>query len=300
MKTCSYCGRQYPDDATVCAVDQEPLLNVVGGQPEPSERGKTTGLWRGAYGYDNKGPLATKVVAFTLILKQGWLGHFRGTVTEDAPMGMPGVGKVDGFFEWPTIEFTKQMPVGYMARPDGGRVTLREYFKEHGHACENELPSPPISYEGTFLDANRVQGFWVIKPIRLLSPDGWGVTLSQSTGLWCAEFITTDTKAKPITGPQQPFFDRSLLPDPEVLAKANSAFHSLGKFPVTDAETLLKRFEMKNIRFEIERDNSAMRRMMPFTAITGGYAGTAPMIEIFVHPDDETMAMNIINEGNSV
>jgi len=25
MKTCSYCGRQYPDDAEVCALDQQPL-----------------------------------------------------------------------------------------------------------------------------------------------------------------------------------------------------------------------------------------------------------------------------------
>ncbi len=192
------------------------------------------------------------------------------------------------------------MPVGYITKADGGRGTLREYFMEHGHACDKELPSPPISYEGTFLDANRVQGFWVIRPIRVSSPDGWGITLSQTTGLWCAEFVTTDTRARPTTGPQQPFFDKSLLPDPEVLEKANSALHSLGKFPVADAETILKRFEAENIRFEIERDNSAMRQMTPFTAITGGYAGTAPMIEIFVHPDDESKAMTIINEGNPV
>jgi hypothetical protein len=294
MKTCSYCGRPYPDDATVCAVDEQPLTGSV------EARKKLTGIWRGAYGYDNTEASNEKVVSFTFILKHGWLGHFTGNVTEDAPLGTPGVGKVDGFFEWPTIEFIKQMPVGYIAKPDGNRATLREYFMEHGHACENELPSPPISYEGTFLDANRVQGFWVIKPIRVSLPDGMGVTLPQTTGLWCAEFNTTDTKAKPTNGPQQPFFDKSLLPDPEVLAKANSAFHSLGKFPVADAETFLKRFEMDNIRFEIERDNSAMRQMMPFTAITGGYAGTAPMIEIFVHLDDEAKAMTIINEGNSV
>ena len=29
MKTCSYCGREYPDDATVCAVDQTPLVADV-------------------------------------------------------------------------------------------------------------------------------------------------------------------------------------------------------------------------------------------------------------------------------
>jgi hypothetical protein len=25
MKTCSYCGKQYPEDAEICAVDQQPL-----------------------------------------------------------------------------------------------------------------------------------------------------------------------------------------------------------------------------------------------------------------------------------
>ncbi|HKW29918.1 MAG TPA: hypothetical protein VJT54_11315 [Verrucomicrobiae bacterium] len=300
MKKCSYCGREYADDTTVCPIDQEPLLNVVGGRVEPTERGKVSGLWRGAYGYENKGALGEKVIPFTLTLKQGWLGHFAGTVTEDTPMGMPGIGKVDGFFEWPTIEFTKQMPIGYIARPDGGMRTFREYFIEHGHVCENELPSPPVSCEGTFLDGNRVQGFWFIKPTRVSLPDGWGITVPQTTGLWCAEYITADIRAKPTTGPQQPFFDKSLLPEPEFLAEANSAFHSLGKFPVADAETLLKRFERENIRFEVARDDSAIRQMLPVTAIFGGYSGTAPMIEIFVHTADEARATAIINKGSQV
>jgi hypothetical protein len=28
MKKCSYCGKDYPDDATVCAVDQNPLVTI--------------------------------------------------------------------------------------------------------------------------------------------------------------------------------------------------------------------------------------------------------------------------------
>lgn len=300
MKRCSYCGREYSDEATICPIDQESLLNVVGGQVEPTERRKVSGLWRGAYGFESKGVPGEKVVPFTLTLKQGWLGHFAGTVTEDAPGGMPGIGKVDGFFEWPTIEFIKQMPVGYITRPDGSKMTFREYFMEHGHACENELPSPPISCRGTLLDGNRVQGFWLIKPARITLPDGWGITVPQTNGLWCAEFITTDIKAKPTTGPSQPFFDKSSLPESGVLTEANSAFHSLGKFPVADAESLLKQFDRENIRFEIGQDDSAMRQMMPFTAVTGGFAGTAPIIEIFVHPDDEMKAKAITNKGSQV
>jgi DNA-directed RNA polymerase subunit RPC12/RpoP len=28
MRNCSYCGKQYPDDAVVCAIDQQPLLDA--------------------------------------------------------------------------------------------------------------------------------------------------------------------------------------------------------------------------------------------------------------------------------
>ena len=29
MRTCSYCGKQYPDDAVVCAIDQQPLAALA-------------------------------------------------------------------------------------------------------------------------------------------------------------------------------------------------------------------------------------------------------------------------------
>ena len=37
MKSCSYCGAQYPDDTTMCAIDQTPLEQPVTHQeiPEP-------------------------------------------------------------------------------------------------------------------------------------------------------------------------------------------------------------------------------------------------------------------------
>jgi hypothetical protein len=33
MRTCSYCGKQYPDDAEVCAIDQQPLAELAESQP---------------------------------------------------------------------------------------------------------------------------------------------------------------------------------------------------------------------------------------------------------------------------
>ena len=211
---------------------------------------------------------------------------------------MPGIGQVDGFLDWPGIGFTKQMPIGYIATPGGSRITLREYFIEHGQTCGSEFPSPPIQYKGTFLDANRVQGYWVIRPARVSLPNGWGITLPQSVGLWCAQFSASDADTIPAEAPQQPYFDRTLVPKPEELADANRPFRSLGKFSVADAESFVRQFDAQNIRFEMGRDDVSMRAMTPFTASLGGYYGTATQIEIYVHPDDETKAKAIIDAGS--
>ena len=128
--------------------------------------------------------------------------------------------------------------------------------------------------------------------------------MPQTTGIWCAEFITDDMKAVPTGGPQEPFFDKTLLSPPDLPADAEEngdpAFRSMGKFPVMDAERFLKRFEEEKVRFEIARDDSAICQMMPFTAIMGGLSGTAPMIELFVHPDDEAKAIEIMGEDDKV
>ena len=211
MKTCPYCGKQYPDDAVVCAIDGEALSRSA------VDRKSIAGVWRGVYGYVAPGPLAKmKPVPFTLKLEQGWLGHFTGKVTEDAPEGIPGTGVIDGHFKSPTVEFTKQMPVGYVVRTDGSKITLREHILTQGGKCERELPSASIEYEGTFLDANRVQGTWVIKPQQIPISGGQSITIAETSGIWCAEFITADIKASPNGGPTEPYFDKSLLPEPEI------------------------------------------------------------------------------------
>jgi len=290
MKTCPYCGKQYPDEVIACAIDGESL------SPSHEVRKKIHGVWRGVYGYAGNGNLAKlNPVRFTLKLEQGWLEHFTGTVTEDAPDGMPGTGIIDGYYQSPTIEFTKQMPVGYITDADGGRMTFRDYVISQGHQCDHELPSSPIFYQGSFLDANRVQGLWEIKPHKIPLKGGLSVTGMESTGLWCAEFITTDLKSNPTSGPGEPFFDISLLPQPESPPEKEQqndpALRSLGKFSVADAEDILKRFEKAGIKFEINRDDTALSQMPPVTAATGGYSGMAPMIEIFVSPEDEAKAI---------
>jgi hypothetical protein len=206
MKKCPYCGKEYPDASTVCAVDGNQLLDT------PVYRKKITGLWRGVYGYIPSGTASPlKNVSFTLKLKQGWFGHFTGAVIEDAPEGMPGTGMIDGYYKSPNIEFTKGMPVGYFINKDGSRLTFREYILSQGHPCDHELPSPPIFYEGTFLDAGHVQGTWTIRPWKIPFPDGTGSMFGGRIGYWCAEFITEDLRVHATGGPKDAYFDKSLL-----------------------------------------------------------------------------------------
>ena len=42
MKKCTYCGKEYPDEATVCAIDHEPLVAKTPPAPEVLPVGSTT------------------------------------------------------------------------------------------------------------------------------------------------------------------------------------------------------------------------------------------------------------------
>ncbi len=297
MKTCPYCGEKYPDDATVCAVDGRELrdLDLV------VDRKKVSGVWRGVYGYGERKQLpGMRPVAFTLKLKQGWSAQFTGSVTEDAPYGTPGTGTVDGYYKSPTIEFTKQMPAGYMIGPDDTLITVREFILGKGHPCDHELPSALIFYRGTFLDTNRVQGTWLINPQTFRVPGAKPFTTVGASGFWCAEFVTADLNADPTSGPTEALFDKTLLSSGELADVEGVALHSLGKFPVQDTGRFLERFGQENIRFQIKGDDLAMLQMAPTTENTGGDSDTSQMIEVFVHPDDAEKALAITGEGKSI
>ena len=294
MKRCSYCGKEYSDDTVVCPVDGEDL-NAV-------KREKVTGVWRGVYVYGGPGGRTGKEpVAFTLRLKQGWASHFTGSVTEDPPHGAPGTGTIKGYFEMPGVEFAKQMPVGYVTGPDGERITLREHFISQGHPCDHELPSAPISYKGTFLDPNRVQGVWTIPPQRISLQDGYFYTTSRISGFWCAQFMGADEAGNPSGGPTEPLFDKALLTPEELEEIENPPRQRLGLFSVRDAERIMDRLTEEKIRFDPGRDDTAFYRMNAFMATYGGGGGgETPMILLFVHPEDMARAEAIVAEGQEV
>jgi hypothetical protein len=236
MNRCPYCGKQFPNDVTICPVDGQSLGGPM------ATRKKVTGVWRGCYGYGPRGNRpGFGPVTFTLELKQGWTSHFAGSVTEDAPAGMPGVGTVGGYFAFPNFELTKQMPVGYVIEEDGSRKTLRESLVDQGMDLQQELPGPPILYQGRFLDANRVQGTWIIQrqPIRL--PNGKTFTSSGGAGYWCAAFATDKPDAHPGGGPVTELFDKSRLTAKELADVEPPPPCCLGEFPAAEAQHWVER-----------------------------------------------------------
>jgi hypothetical protein len=176
MKTCPYCGKQYPDSAVVCPIDHQSLENQDGNRKD------VTGIWLGSYSYpQNPG---SPGVPFTLKLQQDSIGHFTGTVTEDATLGMPGTGIIEGKFAFPRIDFVKRMPVCYMTAGDGRRVTLREWLAAQDLVCEGDPPHPPVTYQGRFNDINEARGMWVIEPWEIPLAGGMSMPMGGASGAW--------------------------------------------------------------------------------------------------------------------
>jgi len=149
---------------------------------------KVTGTWRGTYAYEPAEPMSQRdPVAFTLTLKQGWFGRFTGSVTDDAAHGVPGVGVVVGYFSFPGIEFTKQMPVFYVTLPDRPVMTLREYLSEQGHTCERDVLHPPVFYQGEFSSPHRAQGTWIIRAAPIFLGGGRSIQMPETRGVWNME-----------------------------------------------------------------------------------------------------------------
>ena len=152
---------------------------------------KINGRWRGTYADDLSDTFPRlQPVQFVLNLKQGWFGHFTGSVTETPP-GTPGTGVIDGYFSFPRVEFKKQMPVGYILKPDGSHVTIRENVIAQGHPCERDIPGPVIMYEGEFNEMNRAQGTWIIYARHIPLADGLVLPTGRTTGIWNLELEVT-------------------------------------------------------------------------------------------------------------
>ena len=88
--------------------------------------------------------------------------------------------------------------------------------------------------------------------------------------------MTEDFKANPRGGPKEQLFDKSRLSPAELMEVEGLPPCSLGKFNVAGAHILIERRAHAGIQCRFSQDDSAMREMMPHTAVTGGYSGTGP------------------------
>ena len=147
-----------------------------------------SGIWRGAYRRDPSELSPARVpVPFTLTLKQGWFGRFTGSVVDDAALGMPGVGKIEGRFSYPKVSFVKRMPVACVGMRDGRLLTIREWMKEYSLPLERDIAHAPIYYVGDFADTTHARGTWAILPHPLELDDGRIVKMPGGTGVWDLE-----------------------------------------------------------------------------------------------------------------
>jgi hypothetical protein len=147
---------------------------------------RVTGTWMGTYSYDPSEPVAKLgAVTFTLTLKQqGWFGRFVGTVSEDAALGIPGVGGIEGYFSYPRIEFTKRMPRCFVTTEDGRLIPLRDYVAEEGYAWEHDMPHPAVFHQGQFSGPDCAAGTWTARPVRFPVGGGQMIVRAPVTGTW--------------------------------------------------------------------------------------------------------------------
>jgi len=142
------------------------------------------GVWDGQFLRDGAAP--GEGVPFTLTLKEGWFGRFRGTVREDpARGGVPEEGRIRGRVKGFNLRFVKWMPVLYM--PDG--TTASRYILEtQGVDVQHEIGHPPVIYEGRYDPENdRARGAWLFGPYKIfIWIDGVSVRheVERATGTW--------------------------------------------------------------------------------------------------------------------
>jgi hypothetical protein len=126
-------------------------------------------------------------VQFTLTLKQGWFGRFKGAVTDDGPGGMPETGVIKGRISFPKVAFAKFMPVCYVTNAEGRPITMREYLIELGHTCERDPAHSPIFYTGEFSSPSQAQGRWLIRAGSFFLDDGRFFKMGEARGSWTME-----------------------------------------------------------------------------------------------------------------
>jgi hypothetical protein len=129
------------------------------------------GTWVGEYEMPKSSEGPAYSVPFTMDLKDGFFGAFSGTVRDDPGIGMPEPGTIHGKIRGLQVEFTKQMPIAYVALSKGA-IKLSVYLMEQGITVdERAIKHSPIYYLGRYItDQDTVAGKWRISAHMLRIP----------------------------------------------------------------------------------------------------------------------------------
>lgn len=152
-----------------------------------------TGQWVGQYEYNacDELPTPPPPVKFTLIVRQGWFGRFRGTIQDDPVCGAPEQAQTWGRVNETGLTFMKRYPVVYVG-VESTHVKLRDYLEmELGLELDENIEPMPIHYEGLVDAAGQsVQGTWHISAhgIPFQSREQWMVLdIAPTSGTWKME-----------------------------------------------------------------------------------------------------------------
>jgi hypothetical protein len=150
------------------------------------------GAWHGEYTYEVEEGQETElkgvigsVVAFTLQLKQGWLGSVSGTVQDDARTGFPEQGTIKGKLKGDVLTFTRQMPVLRLMH-EVGRLTLEQWAERRKMVIDVTKPHPPIRFSGDISeDGQTIDGLWRSGDAAIEIPGSYQMLrLPQMGGTW--------------------------------------------------------------------------------------------------------------------
>jgi hypothetical protein len=131
--------------------------------------------WLGTYSYNpTPGTPEHSIVSFTIQIKFGWLGRFKGWIDEDE-LGIPERATISGTIRGRRIHFKKWYKSSWSTDCTGKLVALTS-VKPH-----------VIHYEGSFeSEYSAIKGSWKIKARRNLTIDGVTYDFAESTGTWKA------------------------------------------------------------------------------------------------------------------
>jgi len=182
-----YCGGPISDDATVCAIDGQPLPDNVKFGKGHRRLARVLWVW-GTQQLAGMGRLP-------LHSSSNRAGRHNSPVRlPRGSAGMPGTGYVDGIIRRQLLSFSKADAVVIFIGPGGSLTTYREYVLFKRSSMNHDLPPAPIFYRGKLSDTKRVERHWMIDrqpiPCRATSR----LNIAREYGFWCAEFITDESQ----------------------------------------------------------------------------------------------------------